>query len=98
MENQFGERIRKLRQAKKLLQRQIASLLEIDTPMLSKIERGERRAKKEQVCQLAQILKVEEQQLITLWLADQVYDVIKDEDTADDVLRSVSKNIKLKKN
>ena len=32
-----------------VLQRQLASLIEIDTPMFSKIERGDRRAKREQV-------------------------------------------------
>ena len=46
MENQFGEKIRQLRESKHLLQRHVASLMEIDTPMLSKIERGDRKAKK----------------------------------------------------
>ena len=36
-----------------VLQRQLASLLEIDTPMFSKIERGDRRAKRTQVIQIA---------------------------------------------
>ncbi|MBS1539517.1 MAG: helix-turn-helix transcriptional regulator [Bacteroidetes bacterium] len=52
MANQFGERLKQLREQNNLLQRQVASLLEIDTPMLSKIERGERKAKKEQVIRL----------------------------------------------
>jgi len=43
----FGERIKELRESKDLLQRQLAATLEIDTPMFSKIERGERRAKRE---------------------------------------------------
>lgn len=45
----FGERIRELRESQGLLQRQLAANLEIDTPMFSKIERGERKAKREQV-------------------------------------------------
>jgi len=45
----FGERIKELRESKDLLQRQLAATLEIDTPMFSKIERDERRAKREQV-------------------------------------------------
>jgi transcriptional regulator with XRE-family HTH domain len=44
----FGERIRLLREEKQLLQRQLAATLGIDTPMYSKIERGYRRAKREQ--------------------------------------------------
>jgi len=58
MENQFGERIKHLRESQNLLQRQVASLLEIDTPMLSKMERGERKAKKEQVIHFAKIFKI----------------------------------------
>lgn len=42
----FGEHIKQLREQNQLLQRQVASVLEIDTAMLSKIERGERRAKR----------------------------------------------------
>jgi transcriptional regulator with XRE-family HTH domain len=94
MANQFGERLKQLREQNNLLQRQVASLLEIDTPMLSKIERGERKAKKEQVIQLAQIMKVSNDELLTLWLADQLQDVIEGEALADEALKKVSNNIK----
>lgn len=82
MANQFGERLKQLREQNNLLQRQVASLLEIDTPMLSKIERGERRAKKEQVIRLSSIMKVSKEDLLTLWLADQIVDVASNEDVA----------------
>jgi HTH-type transcriptional regulator, competence development regulator len=97
MATQFGERIRELRTNKNLLLRQVASMLDVDASILSKIELGERRAKKEQVLQLADILKTNAGELMTLWLADQVYDIVKDEDTADDALKSVSKKIKKSK-
>ena len=42
----LGKRIKELREEQKLLQRQLAAILEIDTPMFSKIERGDRRAKR----------------------------------------------------
>jgi transcriptional regulator with XRE-family HTH domain len=80
--NQFGDRVRQLREQQKLLLRQVAPLLEIDTPLLSKIERGERMAKKEQVVKLAEILKVDKDELLTLWLADQIVDIANDEDVA----------------
>lgn len=92
----LGERIKELREGKGLLQRQLAATLEIDTPMFSKIERGERKAKREQVTILAKLLATPESDLLTLWLADQVYDVIKDEEVAEDVLKSVAKNLKTK--
>lgn len=94
MANQFGDRVRQLREQQNLLLRQVAPFLEMDTPQLSKIERGERMAKKEQVNKLADILKADKEELLTLWLADQVYDVIQGEDMADEALKSVSKKIK----
>ena len=45
----FGKKIRELRDEQRVLQRQLAALLEIDTPMFSKIERGDRRAKRKHV-------------------------------------------------
>lgn len=68
----FADKIRQLREEKQLLQRQLASALEIDTPMYSKIERGDRPAKREQVLLIANILSFDKDELITLWLADQV--------------------------
>lgn len=75
----FGNRIRQLREEKQMLQRQFASALEIDTPMYSKIERGERRAKREQVIALAKIFKVNPNEFLTLWIADRIIEAIKDE-------------------
>ena len=75
----FGNKIRELRDEQGVLQRQLAALLEIDTPMFSKIERGDRRAKREQVIKLAQYLHQDEKDMLTLWLADKFIDVIKDE-------------------
>lgn len=54
----------------------------MDTAQLSKIERGERLARKETVLKIAIILKEKEDELLTLWLADQIYDVVKDEKNA----------------
>ena len=45
----FGNKIKELRDEQGLLQRQLAAFLEIDTPMFSKIERGDRRTKREHV-------------------------------------------------
>ena len=79
MSNQFGNKIRLLREENNLLLRQVAPLLEIDSPQLSKIERGERQAKKEYIPLFAKIFKVTIDELLTLWLADQLFDVIQGE-------------------
>ena len=70
----FGNRIRELRDKQGVLQRQLAALLEIDTPMFSKIERGDRRAK------LAEYLHQDVKEMLTLWLADKVLDAVGTED------------------
>lgn len=82
MKSQFGERVRTLREKQNLYLRQVASLLEMDTAQLSKIEKGLRQLKREQLPILAEILKVDKDELLILWLADQLYDVVKDEDVA----------------
>lgn len=82
MKSKFGHKIRILRGKQKLLLRELASLLEMDTAQLSKIERGERQAKKETVLKIAKILNVNSDELVTLWLADQICEVVKDEKNA----------------
>ena len=72
----FGKKIRELRDENGVLQRQLAALLEIDTPMFSKIERGDRRAKREQVVKLAEYFHQDENEMLTLWLADKVLDAV----------------------
>lgn len=76
----FGNKIKELRDKQRLLQRQLAAALEIDTPMFSKIERGDRRAKREQVIKLAELLHQDEDDMLKLWLADKVLDVVEGED------------------
>lgn len=76
----LGPKIKELRLENGVLQRQLASLLEIDNPMFSKIERGDRRAKRTQVIQLANYFNVDEKELLTLWVADKVLDAVEDEE------------------
>ena len=76
----FGNKIRALRDEQGVLQRQLAAYLEIDTPMFSKIERGDRRAKRIQVTMLAKYFHVDEKEMLTLWLADKILDALESED------------------
>jgi DNA-binding protein len=72
----LGNKIRSLRDENEVLQRQLAAYLEIDTPMFSKIERGDRRAKRSQVILLAKYFNVDENEMLQLWLADKVIDAM----------------------
>ncbi len=94
MATQFGDRIRELRTKQKLLLRQVASKLDVDTSIISKMERGERPIKKEQIIILAEILKVDKDELLTLWLADQIIDITKDENVALKAMQLAEENIK----
>ena len=76
----LGNKIKSLRDAQGILQRQVAAYLEIDTPMFSKIERGDRRAKRSQVPQLAKYFHVDENEMLTLWLADKILDALEGEE------------------
>ena len=90
----FADKIRSLREEKKLLQRELAAALSVYTPMYSRIERGERPIKREQIKILADILCTDESELLKLWLADQVSALLNgEEDIINDVLDIAKQNI-----
>lgn len=93
MNSQFGERIRELREKQNLYLRQVAPLLEMDTAQLSKIEKGLWQLKRELIPILANILKVESEELLTLWVAAQIIDVTSGEDVALKAIQVAEKEI-----
>lgn len=78
----LGENIRKLRLEKALPLRTVAAYLDIDQAILSKIEHGQRKASREQVVKLAEFFKVEEEDLLVLWLSDKLLYEVADEEVA----------------
>ena len=91
----FGKKIKELREERGLVQRQLSAALEIDTPMYSKIERGERKAKRSQIPIMARLLEVDEKELLTIWLADKVLDTVEgEEDVSHDALVYAQKEMK----
>jgi transcriptional regulator with XRE-family HTH domain len=94
MENEFGNKIKKLREENGLLQREVASLLDIDNPLLSKIERGERKVKREQVFRFAQVYKVDPEALLTDWLVDQIFELLENETVAYKAIQIIVEKVK----
>jgi HTH-type transcriptional regulator, competence development regulator len=90
----IGEQIRKLREDQGLPLRKLAAELDIDQSILSKIERGERKATKEQIIHIAKIFKVDEKELLINYLSDRVLYHLKDEDLATDALKVAERKIK----
>ncbi len=66
MNSHFGERISPLPEKQHLSLRQVAPLLEMDTAHGSKIEKGLRQLKLEQLPIIAKILNVRSDELMTL--------------------------------
>jgi transcriptional regulator with XRE-family HTH domain len=90
----FTERIKQLREQRQLPQRKVAEALDIDSATYCKIERGERRARKEHLSILANLLQADKEELLTLWLADQIIEVVEEEkELSNEVLRIAKENI-----
>lgn len=89
-----GEIIRKKREEKGLFLRHISDRLNIDLAILSKIERGERKATREQISKLADVLKIDKELLLIQYLSEKILYEIKDEELGIQALKAAEKKIK----
>jgi len=96
--NKFGDIIRNKREEKGMLLRQLAAMIDVDTAILSKVERGERKARKEQVEKIAKALDLDEKELMIEYLSEIIAYEIIDEDSATDVLRVAESKVKYFRN
>ena len=87
----FIERIKQLREERQLPLRKLTAALDIDSATYWKIEKGNRRAKREHIPIIAELLQTDEKELLRLRLADQVNSVVKDEEHAHKILNIVTK-------
>jgi transcriptional regulator with XRE-family HTH domain len=92
--NTFGSTIRSLRESKKLPLRTVAAILDIDQAILSRIERGERKAQKEHVSRLAQYFDTPEKELMIAWLSDKILYEIEDEAFGYEALIAAEEQVK----
>ena len=84
-------------EGKQLLQRHVSAALDMDNAMYCKIERGDRRAKREQIPLIAEILHTDTEELLILWLADQLIATVADDTTiADKALKIAQQTLKHK--
>lgn len=74
--------------------RKVAAELDVDQSILSKIERGERKATREQIVQIARIFNVDEKDLLINYLSDRVLYELKDDDLASEALRVAEQKIR----
>lgn len=90
----FADKIRELRLKSQLPQRRLAAVLDIYTATYCKIEKGERKVRKEQVLIMANMFHIDFNELLTLWIADKVTDAIGDnKSVAQKAISIVVKNL-----
>lgn len=93
----LGETIRKRREDKELPLRIVAAYLDIDQAILSKIERGQRNANREQVIKLASFFNMNETDLLVSWLSDKLVYEVRNEDMALKALQVAEEKVKYQK-
>ena len=91
--NSLGTLLREKREAKGLLLRQVAASLELDTALLSKFERDERKPNKEQVLAFAKFYNVNADELLLAWLSDKIVNEMQNEDLAKQALKAADRKI-----
>lgn len=93
----IGELIRELRIENKYPLRKVAAVLDIDQAILSKMERGLRRFRKEQVLKLAGFFNYDEKELLLVFLSDRILYEIREEENALEALKIAESVLEYKK-
>lgn len=89
----IGEIVKELREEKGLLLRQVASKIEMDTTLLSRIERAERMPTKEQVIRLARFFSADENQFLIAYFSDKLVYEVHGEEVALKALQVAEKKV-----
>lgn len=90
----LGKKLKELREAKGMVQRQIAAELKIDTAYVSKMESNEKPVSRIHLKKLSTLFEVPEQELLTFWLADKVFDLLEGEAVALEAISYAEKELK----
>jgi len=90
----FGEIIKFKREEKGLFLRQVSALMELDQAIISKLERQERKASREQVLKFAEIYELNPDELIISWCSDKVAYELKEENNAEEILKVAETKVK----
>lgn len=90
----LGDTLRELREDRQLPLRTVAAYLDIDQAILSRIERGQRKASREQVIKLASYFNVKDEILLVAWLSDKVVYELTDEENALEALKVAEEKVK----
>lgn len=92
-EKSFGEIIRELRAEKHLTLCEVADFLKIDTSMLGKIEKNNRKPTKQIIKDISNLFNISEDVLTVAHLSDTVAYTILEEELANEVLQVAEEKI-----
>ncbi len=90
----LGQLIKERRGAKGLLLRHVAAHLDIDQAILSKIECGVRKASKDNVSKLAEVLDLDKEELMIHFFSEKIAEEIGDQPNPGKILKNAEKRIK----
>jgi transcriptional regulator with XRE-family HTH domain len=98
LDSTFGDTIKKLRKKKNLPLREVAEALQIDTSMLGKIEKNNRKPTKQLIEKFADYFKVSDKDLLIAFLSDTVaYQIMDVEELSSEVFKVAEKKVKYMK-
>jgi transcriptional regulator with XRE-family HTH domain len=95
LEKTFGEIVKKLREELNLPLREVAEALSIDTSMLGKIEKNNRKPTKQLIEKFAKYFKVSDKDLLITFLSDTVaYQIMDEEDLSSEVFKVAEEKVR----
>ena len=89
----LGQKIRELRESAGLKQRELAYKLGIGEGFLSKVENDQKPLKRDDLAKLSKLFKTPIDELNSLWLANKVYSIVRDEESALTALKIAEEQI-----
>ena len=92
----LGQKIRELRENAGLKQRELAYQLGIGEGFLSKVENDQKPLKRDDLSKLSKLFKTPIDELDSLWLANKVYSIVRDEESALTALKVAEEQLKYK--
>lgn len=90
----LGEKLKELREAKGLVQRQVAADLQVDTAYISKMEHNEKPVSRIHLKKLSKLYSVAENDLLPIWLADKVLQLVENEKFSVEALEMALNKVK----
>lgn len=92
----LGQKIKEIRENAGLKQRELAYRLGVGEGFLSKVENDQRPLKREDLTKLNVLFKTPIVELESLWLANKVYSIVRDEESALSALKVAEEQVKYK--